>query len=71
MAPSAIDDAPAASGRNSPKPPPARIWNVSDPPFEGYRPVDTEGYARSNGETAIIIDNGTSPGFRTGTGRER
>lgn len=59
MAPSAINDAPVASGRNSPKPPPTRIWNVSEPPFEGFRPVENEGYARSNHETAIIIDNGT------------
>jgi actin-related protein 5 len=67
MAPSAIDDAPAASGRNSPKPPPARIWNVSEPPFEGYRSIDTDGYARSNGDTAIIIDNGTNGNPRTAT----
>jgi actin-related protein 5 len=59
MAPSAISDAPAASMRNPPKPPPARIWSVSDPPFEGYRPIDGEGYAHSNHETAIVIDNGT------------
>lgn len=70
MAPSAIDDAPAASGRNSPKPPPARIWNVSEPPFEGYRPIDTDGYTRSSGETAIIIDNGTHRNRRTSTCRK-
>ena len=58
MAPSVVNDAPVASGRNSPKPPPARVWSVSEPPFEGFRSVDTEGYARSNHETAIIIDNG-------------
>lgn len=57
MAPSAINDAP---GRNSPKPPPTRIWNVSEPPFEGFKAVDSEGYVRSNRETAIIIDNGTT-----------
>ncbi|KZM27846.1 DNA repair [Ascochyta rabiei] len=60
MAPSATSDAPVAAGRNSPKPPPARVWSVSEPPFEGYRPVDNEGYSRSNHETAIIIDNGSS-----------
>ena len=64
MAPSVINDAPVASGRNSPKPPPARIWNVSEPPFEGYKPVDNEGYARSNHDTAIIIDNGTTASYR-------
>jgi hypothetical protein len=61
MAPSAISDASAPLMRNPPKPPPARIWSVSDPPFEGYRPVDGEGYARSNHETAIVIDNGALP----------
>lgn len=70
MVPSAVDDAPAASGRNSPKPPPARIWNVSEPPFEGYRPVDTEGYARSNGEAAIIIDNGMLSSYTLSTCRK-
>lgn len=60
MAPSAIAELPPPSGRNSPKPPPAKIWSVSDPPFEGFKPIDTEGYARSNRETAIVIDNGSS-----------
>ncbi|OAL43586.1 actin-like ATPase domain-containing protein [Pyrenochaeta sp. DS3sAY3a] len=59
MAPSAINDA-TPSGRNSPKPAPAKLWSVSEPPFEGFRPIDTEGYARSNAETAIVIDNGSS-----------
>ncbi|KAJ4305404.1 Nuclear actin-protein involved in chromatin remodeling [Kalmusia sp. IMI 367209] len=60
MAPAAILDIPPPSGRNSPKPPPAKIWSVNDPPFEGFKPIDTEGYARSNRETAIVIDNGSS-----------
>lgn len=60
MAPSAINDATLPSGRNSPKPAPAKLWSVSEPPFEGFRPIDTEGYAHSNAETAIVIDNGTS-----------
>jgi hypothetical protein len=59
MAPSATNDAPTTSGRHSPKPAPTKLWSVSEPPFEGYRPVDTEGYARSNHETAIVIDNGS------------
>ena len=53
--------APAATtpvGRNSPKPPPNRIWSVNDPPFEGFKPVDRSGWERSTAETAIIIDNG-------------
>ncbi|KAH8732178.1 hypothetical protein GQ44DRAFT_669241, partial [Phaeosphaeriaceae sp. PMI808] len=60
MAPAAINDAPSASGRNSPKPPPVKLWTVNEPPFEGFRPVDTEGYAHSNHDTAIVIDNGSS-----------
>jgi hypothetical protein len=59
MAPSAIHDVPMASGRNSPRAAPTKLYSVSEPPFEGYRPVDTEGYARSNHETAIVIDNGS------------
>jgi actin-related protein 5 len=55
MAPSATNDAPA------PKPAPKKLWTVNEPPFEGYKPVDTEGYARSNNETAIVIDNGNKP----------
>jgi actin-related protein 5 len=58
MAPSAINDAPEAAGRNSPKPSPTKIWSVKEPPFEGVRAVDKEGWSRSNQETAIIIDNG-------------
>lgn len=58
MAPSATNDAPMAFGRNSPKPPPARLYTVNEPPFEGFRPINAEGYARSNHETAIVIDNG-------------
>ncbi|OCK77034.1 actin-like ATPase domain-containing protein [Lepidopterella palustris CBS 459.81] len=60
MAPSATNDNPAESGRNSPKPPPAKLWSVNDPPFEGFRPIDTEGYRRSSHDTAIVIDNGSS-----------
>ncbi|ORY14780.1 hypothetical protein BCR34DRAFT_533814 [Clohesyomyces aquaticus] len=59
MAPSATSDVPPSS-RNSPKPAPARIWSVNDPPFEGFKPIDTEGYAQSNKNTAIVIDNGSS-----------
>src|SRR5262245_23176926 len=50
MAPSATADV-SPSGRNSPKPPPAKIWSVSEPPFEGFKTIDKEGYARSNHET--------------------
>lgn len=44
--------------QQSPRPPPAKIWNVSEPPFAGFQPVDTEGYRQSNRETTIVIDNG-------------
>ncbi|OCL06116.1 chromatin remodeling complex subunit [Glonium stellatum] len=60
MGRSAPNDNLSSSGRNSPKPPPAKLWSVNDPPFEGFRPVDTEGYRRSSPNTAIVIDNGSS-----------
>ncbi|KAF2203394.1 actin-like ATPase domain-containing protein [Delitschia confertaspora ATCC 74209] len=60
MAPSALADIPPPSGRNSPKPAPIKIWTVKEPPFEGFRPIDHEGYRRSTSDTAIIIDNGSS-----------
>ncbi|KAF2500552.1 putative chromatin remodeling complex subunit [Lophium mytilinum] len=59
MAPSAINDHPAPSGRNSPKLP-SKIWTVADPPFEGFRPIDHDGFRRSSSSTAIVIDNGSS-----------
>lgn len=49
-----------ASRRNSPPPPPTTVWSLSEPPFEGVKPVDHEGFKRSTPETAIVIDNGTS-----------
>jgi actin-related protein 5 len=55
MAPSATNDAPMAFGRKSP---PAKLYTVNEPPFEGYKPINAEGYARSNHDTAIVIDNG-------------
>ena len=58
MAPGAIVEAPPPSGRNSPKPAPKKSYSVNDPPFEGFRPIDAEGYARSDNSTAIVIDNG-------------
>ncbi|KAF2814419.1 actin-related protein, ARP5 class [Mytilinidion resinicola] len=59
MAPSAINDHPAPSGRNSPKAP-SKIWTVADPPFQGFRPIDRDGFRRSSSSTAIVIDNGSS-----------
>ncbi|OJD39927.1 chromatin remodeling complex subunit [Diplodia corticola] len=44
----------------SAKPSPERIWSLKDPPFEGIRDVDSEGYRRSDSNTAIVIDNGSS-----------
>ncbi|KAF2097217.1 actin-like ATPase domain-containing protein [Rhizodiscina lignyota] len=60
MAPSAIYESATPSGRNSPKPPPKKIWNISEPPFAGARPVDSSGYQKSSTGTAIVIDNGSS-----------
>lgn len=63
MAPGAISDVPPPSGRNSPKPAPVKLWSVKEPPFEGFRPIDNEGYKRSTRDTAIVIDNGEYPPF--------
>jgi actin-related protein 5 len=52
--PSAVD----TSGRNSPKPAPVKIWHLQEPPFEGFKPIDTRGFQQSNNQTAIVIDNG-------------
>ena len=48
------------SGRNSPKPPPTTIYNVSEPPYQGQLPADREAYRRSSPDTAIVIDNGSA-----------
>lgn len=48
------------SGRNSPKPPPAQIYNVSEPPYRGQLATDDSGYRSSSPDTAIVIDNGSS-----------
>lgn len=48
------------SGRNSPKPPPAQIYNVSEPPYRGQLAADDSGYRSSSPDTAIVIDNGSS-----------
>ncbi|KAF1983698.1 actin-like ATPase domain-containing protein [Aulographum hederae CBS 113979] len=53
-------DITAESGRNSPKPAPSKIWYLSDPPFEGFKPINSEGFRKSNSQTAIVIDNGAS-----------
>ncbi|KAL8774562.1 MAG: hypothetical protein Q9209_000935 [Squamulea sp. 1 TL-2023] len=45
--------------RLSPKPPP-RTWSATEPPFQGYQPPPTGGYAQSSKDTAIVIDNGAS-----------
>jgi actin-related protein 5 len=50
----------AQSGRNSPKPPPTQVSNVSDPPYRGQLPTDTSAYESSTPDTAIVIDNGSS-----------
>ncbi|EON64616.1 hypothetical protein W97_03849 [Coniosporium apollinis CBS 100218] len=60
MVHSTADESSLPSGRNSPKPQPARIWSLSEPPFEGVRPVDSQGYRQSTPDTAIVIDNGSS-----------
>ncbi|GAB7349891.1 hypothetical protein MBLNU459_g0583t1 [Dothideomycetes sp. NU459] len=54
-----VDDE-AQSGRNSPKPPPRRIYHVSEPPYEGYHAIDQSAYRNSSADSAIVIDNGSS-----------
>ena len=48
-----------SNGKKSPKPPP-RVWYAIEPPFKGRGPSVSEGYAQSDAETAIVIDNGKS-----------
>jgi hypothetical protein len=48
------------SGRNSPKPPPAKIYGLNEPPFEGFKPVDADGFKKSDRGTAIVVDMGKS-----------
>ncbi|KAK4991133.1 Actin-related protein 5 [Elasticomyces elasticus] len=55
-----VVDIKPVSRRNSPKPAPKRLWTVSDPPYEGYKPVDTTTYHTSTPDSAIVIDNGSS-----------
>ncbi|KAI4149728.1 MAG: hypothetical protein LQ340_004475 [Diploschistes diacapsis] len=45
--------------RSTPKPPP-QVWQASEPPFKGYTPAPSDGYAKSSPSTAIVIDNGSS-----------
>ncbi|KAI9861937.1 MAG: Nuclear actin-protein involved in chromatin remodeling [Trichoglossum hirsutum] len=51
------------SRQQSPKPPP-RIWGVPEPPFDGFRPPEPNGYQLSSHGgpqgNAIVIDNGSS-----------
>ena len=48
------------SGRNSPKPAPNHIYNISDPPYHGQLSTDTSAYRNSSRDTAIVIDNGSA-----------
>jgi len=50
-------DSGATNGKTSPKRPP-QIWTAVDSPFRGYQKAPSEGYRKSSGETAIVIDNG-------------
>ena len=38
--------------------PPPRLWKAIEPPFHGLQPHPSDGYDRSNGDSAIVIDNG-------------
>jgi len=54
-----IADFEAPSGRNSPKPPLQKVYNASEPPYEGYHEIDRAAYESSSPDTAIVIDNGS------------
>jgi actin-related protein 5 len=58
--PGRITEEVPASSRNSPKPEPAKIWYLSEPPFTGYQEPDPQGYQQSNQDSAIVIDQGSS-----------
>jgi len=65
MAPSAIDTPmPPLPVREEKTYPPARIYNVKETKFEKYVAPQPDGrekaLARPQGETAIVIDNGSS-----------
>ena len=48
----------ATADEVSTTPGPAKIWSVKDPPYEGFRQIDKQGYAQTGPETAIVVDNG-------------
>jgi actin-related protein 5 len=56
--PAATTDIVANSGRNSPKPEAAKLWYLNEPPYEGIKPVDHEGYKKSRSSDSIVIDFG-------------
>jgi len=47
----------ATNSKKLPKPPP-QTWRAVDAPFKGYQAAPSEGYRKSTGDTAIVIDNG-------------
>lgn len=48
----------ATNGNKSPKLPP-QVWHAVDAPFKGHQAAPSKGYRQSNGDTTIVIDNGT------------
>jgi hypothetical protein len=57
MMPSAINDFPKATTRDSPKPEP-QLYNVRETPFQGKQQSFEGSYDATSSETAIVIDNG-------------
>jgi actin-related protein 5 len=45
---------------NAPKEPLTKLYNISDPPYHGQLPSNTSAYRKSDANTAIVIDNGSS-----------
>lgn len=52
-----VSDSDAKIIKKSPKRP-LQVWHAVEPPFKGYETASSEGYRKSSGDTAIVIDNG-------------
>ena len=56
----ATNEQPSLPGVPTPKPPPAKMWQASEPPFNGYKASEPDAFGKSDADTAIVIDNGIS-----------
>ena len=37
---------------------PSKIYSLAEPPFEGFKPIDRQGFRQTRADTAIVIDHG-------------